>query len=229
MSRRTHDTIRAEPLAPAHRATPVALAIRRRVALAIRRRVACSLRAVPVALLTTMVLLARAGVEGVRAQEPGADPGSTPLDYRDELLGHFEQSSRKMLLLSEAMPAETYDWSPGEDVFSVARVYAHIARYNYLYLTENLGIEAPADVDWRNLESLTDKTAVREALLASIEHGRGAVSELDEAELTQTVRLYGRDVPGWAVLSQLVAHMNEHVGQAIAYARMNGVVPPWSR
>ena len=40
--------------------------------------------------------------------------------------------------------------------------------------------------------------------------------------------LYGRRVAGWAVLFQLIAHMNEHVGQSVSYARMNGIVPPWS-
>jgi uncharacterized damage-inducible protein DinB len=162
---------------------------------------------------------------GVEAQD--TQPAETA--FRDEFLGQFAASSRKMTMLSEAMPAETYGWSPGEGVFSVGRVYAHIARYNYLYLTENLGVEAPADVEWQDLESLTDKEAVRAALLASIEHVRNAVSGLDEEDLTRTVRLYGRDVPGWAVLFQLLAHMNEHVGQSIAYARMNDVVPPWSR
>lgn len=149
--------------------------------------------------------------------------------HRDEILRQFEASSRKLAMLSEAMPAETWDWSPGEGVYTVARVYAHIARYNYLYLHENLGIPAPEDVDWRDLESLTDRTAVRAALLASADHVRRSVSAMGEADLSSTVTLYGREVDAWAVLLQLVAHMNEHVGQAIAYARMNGVVPPWSR
>ncbi len=48
-------------------------------------------------------------------------------------------------------------------------------------------------------------------------------------DLAEGTQLYGRDVAKWAVLVQLLAHMNEHVGQSIAYARMNGVVPPWSR
>jgi uncharacterized damage-inducible protein DinB len=158
-----------------------------------------------------------------------AEAPATAADFRDEALRHFEMSSRKLVMLSEAMPAGTYDWQPGEGVFTVARVYAHIARYNYLYLHENLGIEAPEGVAWRELESRTDKAAVREALLASIEHVRGSVAGMTEAELSRTVELYGRDVPGWAVLFQLVAHMNEHVGQAIAYARTNGIVPPWSQ
>lgn len=188
------------------------------------------------AVLATVVGIA-GGHAPAGAQEaaPAAQEGESPADgipavqYRDELVRQFEQSSRKLMMLSDAMPAEDYGWSPGEGVYPVAQVYAHVARYNYLYLTENLGIEAPADVDWRSLESLTDKAAVRGALLASIDHVRGAVAEMDEAELTRTVRLYGREAPAWAVLFQLVAHMNEHVGQAVAYARMNGVVPPWSR
>lgn len=149
--------------------------------------------------------------------------------HRDQILRQLEASSRKLAMLSEAMPAETWDWSPGEGVYTVARVYAHVARYNYLYLHENLDVPAPEDVDWRDLESLTDKTAVREALLASADHVRRSVAAMGEADLSRTVTLYGREVSGSAVLLQLLAHMNEHVGQAIAYARMNGVVPPWSR
>jgi hypothetical protein len=28
---------------------------------------------------------------------------------------------------------------------------------------------------------------------------------------------------------RILAHVNEHMGQSVAYARMNGIVPPWSR
>lgn len=153
---------------------------------------------------------------------------SSPTDYRDEILGQFETSAEKMSQLSRAMPAEAYGWSP-EGAFSVARVYGHIARYNYLYLEENLGIAAPEGVDWQNFESLTDKETVVQALEESIAHVRGAIENMTEADLTRQTTLYGREVAGWAVLTQLVAHMNEHVGQSIAYARVNGIVPPWSR
>lgn len=176
--------------------------------------------AAPVRTLAAVVMLA-VTAPAVHAQTGG--------EFRDEFLRQFESSSRKLAMLSDAMPAESYPWSPAEGVFTVARVYAHIARYNYYYLHDSLGVPAPETVDWQNLESLTEKEAVRSALLASIEHVRRAVSTMTEDELTRSVTLYGRDVPGWAVLFQLLAHMNEHVGQSIAYARMNDVVPPWSR
>ncbi len=154
---------------------------------------------------------------------------STPKDYRDEFADHFDRSTRKLVLLSEAIPANLYTWSPGEGVMSIARVYTHIARYNYLYLEESLGIKAPPGVDWPNFESITDKAMVTELLGQSIEHVRASVNDMTEADLTRPAMLYGRSVGGWAVLFQLLAHMNEHVGQSIAYARMNDIVPPWSR
>ncbi|MDX1394915.1 MAG: DinB family protein [Gemmatimonadota bacterium] len=155
--------------------------------------------------------------------------GGVASQIRDEMLGQFNNSSLKMSALSAAMPAELYGWAPGEGVMTVATVYAHIARYNFMYLSDNLGIPAPDGVDWQNLESLTDKDAIVGALELSIEHVKTRVAEMSEAELAATTELYGREVPGWAVLVQLVSHMNEHVGQSVSYARMNDIVPPWSR
>ena len=160
---------------------------------------------------------------------PALSAQSAATDYRDEFLAHFGRSSQKMTQLSQAVPESLYTWSPGEGVMSIAQVYMHIARYNYLYLDGSLGMPAPDGVDWRNFESGTDKATITAALAASIEHVQQHVQGMSEADLTDMTTLYGRYAPGWAVLFQLLSHMNEHVGQSIAYARMNGIVPPWSR
>ena len=152
----------------------------------------------------------------------------TPTEIRDTMMGHFIGSSRKMTMLSAAMPDDLYTWSPGEGVMSVARVYAHIARYNFMYLEDNLGIAAPDDIDLDTMEDLTDPDAIRGFLERSIGHVRAHIPEMSAEKLAAETTLYGREVAGWAVLVQLVSHMNEHVGQAIAYARINGIVPPWS-
>ena len=65
------------------------------------------------------------------------------------------------------------------------------------------------------------------ALEDSRAYVRNAIKDMPAEALTKQTKLYGRDVQQWAVLVQLVAHMNEHLGQSIAYARMNGIVPPW--
>lgn len=154
---------------------------------------------------------------------------SAATDYRDEFLSHFKQSTDKITALAEAMPESLYRWSPGEGVMSVAQVYMHIARYNFGYPAGSLGIPAPSDLNLETMEAIRDKSKVREVFRRSVEHVVSAARGMTEADLTRVTRLYGRDVASWAVLFQLLAHMNEHVGQSIAYARMNGIVPPWSR
>jgi uncharacterized damage-inducible protein DinB len=154
-----------------------------------------------------------------------------PPDFLEEFEGQFGASASKLVALARAMPAESYAWSPGEGVYSVARVYAHISHYNYMYPHQNLDRPTPfsASEYGRWEEEVTDKDEVLEILEGSMEYVRSIASEMGASDLDRKTRLYGREVGEWAVLFQLIAHMNEHLGQAIAYARMNGVVPPWSR
>jgi uncharacterized damage-inducible protein DinB len=106
----------------------------------------------------------------------------------------------------------------------------HIARYNYMYPQTSLGVALPEGIDYsRWEEDVTEKAAVVPILEQSMAHVRALATAMTDADLARMNRLYGRDVPQWAVLLQLITHMNEHLGQEIAYARMNGVVPPWSR
>ena len=78
-------------------------------------------------------------------------------------------------------------------------------------------------------QSTAAKADVVALLRSSREHVQQLVRGMTDEQLAAPTRLYGRDVPQWSVLLQLLAHMNEHLGQSIAYARMNGVVPPWSQ
>ena len=88
---------------------------------------------------------------------------------------------------------------------SVANVYAHIARYNYMYLAENLGIPAPAGVDYEKMEDLTNKEDIVAALVASVRHARTAIAAMNSDALTRETTLYGRKVESWSVVVQLVA------------------------
>ena len=154
---------------------------------------------------------------------------STPASSRAELLRQFNTSASKFEALAAAMPAEKFNWSPGPGVMTVAEVYAHVANYNYAYPSQNMGVAAPRGVSLDTLERMKDKAQIVALLKSSAEYVRQGVQQMPETQLGQPTQLYGRTVPQWSVLLQLVAHMNEHLGQSIAYARMNGVVPPWSR
>jgi uncharacterized damage-inducible protein DinB len=192
-------------------------------------------RALPLAAAALLLASAAAGAQTVRAGRP-AQPAparnaapAAPAAAKAELLAQFDMSARKFEALAEAMPADKFGWSPGPGVMTVARVFGHVARYNYGYPSENMGVAAPAGVGLDTLERMTDKAQLVALLRQSAEYVRQAVRQMPDEQLARPTQLYGREVPQWSVLLQLVAHMNEHLGQSIAYARMNGVVPPWSQ
>ncbi|MEM8484652.1 MAG: DinB family protein [Bacteroidota bacterium] len=149
--------------------------------------------------------------------------------FKAEFLRHFNTSARKFLALAEAMPAELYAWRPDNEAMSVEEVYMHIARYNYNHPHTYLDTTLPADVNLDAMASVTGKQNVLEHLRASVAYVKATTDELGAAGMNVSTRLYGRETEGWGVLFQLITHMNEHLGQSIAYARMNGVTPPWSR
>ena len=153
----------------------------------------------------------------------------TRAQIRSQLMGHFEESMGKVIALAEAMPQNRYDWRPEGEAMSVARVYGHIARYNYYYPQSSLGIAPPTGLRLDTLEAMSDKAQIVRLLKQSSDHVRQVMKEMPAEQIEAMTTLYGRSVPRWAVMLQLVAHMNEHLGQSIAYARSNTIVPPWSR
>ena len=158
-----------------------------------------------------------------------AEGQDAPTGFRAEFLHQFDMSMRKIIALAEAVPAETYPRRAVPAVAPLAQTFAHIAQYNYEYPARAMGISAPAGIDRDTLERVNQKPQVIALLNRSAEHVRQAVRSMPEAQLARETVLYGRRVQQWAVLLQLLAHMDDHMGQLIAYSRVSGVVPPWSQ
>ena len=152
-----------------------------------------------------------------------------PAGFRDEFLHQFDNSMARVIALAEAVPAETYARRAVPTVQPLGQIFAHIARYNYEYPARAMGVAPPAGIDRDTLERVGEKAQVVALLRRSAEHVRAVVRRMPEAQLGRPTTLYGRRVPQWAVLFHLIAHMDDHLGQSIAYARVAGVVPPWSR
>ena len=148
---------------------------------------------------------------------------------RDEMMRHFDESMSKVIALAAAMPADKFTWKPSEPSMPVGQVYGHIARYNFDYITSEMGAPAAAGVGRDTLERMRDKAQLVALLRKSSDFVKASVGAMPAAQLDRNTTLYGRQVPQWAVLVQLVAHMNEHLGQSIAYARANNIAPPWSQ
>lgn len=156
--------------------------------------------------------------------------------FRAELIRDVEQLEQKYLGLADAMIGK-YEWRPGEGVRSVSEVLMHVAGASYL-IPIAFGHQPPEQyrgADRREttskivaLEKITDPERVKAELQHSFMHAKHAIAGVQDSQLDETVRLFGMDMTKRAALNLLVTHMHEHLGQSIAYARTNGVVPPWS-
>jgi uncharacterized damage-inducible protein DinB len=142
------------------------------------------------------------------------------------LLRNWEGVNKKLVALAEAIPAENYGWRPMEGVRSVSETFMHVAGANY-FLSSPFGTEMPEGV--RELEQITDKAKVVETLQDSIDKAGTALKNLDVTRGTEELDLFGRTMTRNDVVLILLSHAHEHLGQAIAYARSNEIVPPWSQ
>jgi uncharacterized damage-inducible protein DinB len=150
--------------------------------------------------------------------------------FRDLFLAQLTDVETKVVSLAEAMPAEKYSWSPGEGVRSNKEVYLHIGLANYLF-TSFIGAKPPLPMkDLMGMEKAAmDKAAVVKAVKDSFAHARKTVEGLSNADMEKPTKMFGKDSTYQAVLFTMANHMHEHLGQSIAYARTNGIMPPWTK
>jgi len=153
-------------------------------------------------------------------------PGVT--GYRSEVLAEVIVQENKFERLAEAIPADKYNWRPAPDVRSVAEVFLHVSTANY-NLYKLVGAAPPDGIDLKGLEkSTSDKAKVIATLKDSYAHARKAISSMPDADLEKSMDWFGGKNTERGALIFIVRHGAEHLGQSIAYARVIGVVPPWT-
>src|SRR4051812_13306308 len=153
-------------------------------------------------------------------------PGVT--GYRGEVMAEVMVQEDKFTRLAEAIPADKYNWRPAADVRSFAEVFLHVSAANY-NLYKLVGTPPPTGVDVKNLEkSTTEKGKVVATLKDSFAHAKQAIKAMPDADLEKSMDWFGGKNTERGVLLFIVRHAAEHLGQSIAYARMAGVVPPWT-
>jgi len=142
--------------------------------------------------------------------------------------GEWGHVSRQLVALAEAIPSEKFAWRPAPGVRSTAEVFMHIAIANF-YLLSATGPKMPADLKSVNLEkTVTAKAEVINWLKRSLDAVQSAHAGLTSADLQRKVKVSDRDANVDGMYLRIIVHANEHMGQLVAYARMNGIVPPWS-
>lgn len=186
-------------------------------------------KSIHIALVITLVL---AFVKGnVLAQIPQSDNVLI-----NEFIGQAEFIEDRLLQLAEEMPQSVYEWRPAEGVRSVSEAFLHAAFANYICVTVSGG-EVPEDkgfvMDFSKVNEwdtqTTDKKEVKSKVQESFDVLRSRMQELTEDDLNREVEVFGMTMSVRNFIISMIAHAHEHLGQEIAYARMNGVTPPWSK
>jgi uncharacterized damage-inducible protein DinB len=155
-------------------------------------------------------------------------PAQTPEGIWQGYDGEWKHVSQQLISLAEATPAEKYAWRPAPGVRSTSEVYMHLVIANF-YLLSVTGPKMPADLNEKMEKSVTSKEEVISWLKRSLEAVKTAHAAITPKDLERQVKIAGRDATVDGMYLRIIVHANEHMGQLIAYARMTGVVPPWSK
>jgi uncharacterized damage-inducible protein DinB len=143
--------------------------------------------------------------------------------------GEWRHVSDELLTLAEATPENNFAWRPAPGVRSTSEVYMHIAQANFFLLSVT-GPKMPKEMESNEVEkTITSKAEVISWLKRSLEAVKQAHLAETQAHLALHVKVEGRDSTVDNMYLRIIVHDNEHEGQLIAYARMTGVVPPWSK
>lgn len=153
-----------------------------------------------------------------------------------DLVKDLSQVESKLVGLAKAMTADQYKWRPGEGVRSVGEVFLHVAADNY-FLPAAMGMAAPASTgitgdEYTAVMAFEKQQLGRDAIIAELEssfaHLKKSLGEMPRERMRESVSVFGQDFTIREFMILATTHVHEHLGQMIAYARTNGVVPPWS-
>jgi len=177
--------------------------------------------------LTLVTLAALAGTAA-----PLAAQAQSSAQLRTQYVSDIESLGSKFAELADAMGGDSYSWRPMEGVRSVSEVYMLVAAESYLVpgfwnATPPEGI-TPGPSAFATLSKISDKNEVVGHVKKSFDYFKGVVAGLSDEQMASTVKFFGREGSVADALYAILSDMHEHLGQAIAYARMNKVVPPWT-
>ena len=177
-----------------------------------------------------LVLVGLAASAPARAQDVMNKDSAAAV--KASFLADLDTLRGKFVGLAEAFPQDKYAWRPMEGVRSVSEVLMLAAMEGYSFIPNSFGAK-PADLGTREemgkLRTLSDKAQVIAHLNKGFAHAKTALQGLDAATLTGKRKVMGQDMSVTDAALAIGGDLHEHLGQLIAYARTNHIVPPWSK
>lgn len=177
------------------------------------------------AAVTLLALPAQSGAQDALSKEAAAA-------VKTAFLADLETMRGKFVGLANAFPQDKYTWRPMDGVRSVSEVLMLAAMEGYSFVPNGFGGK-PASLgsqeEVAKIRALSDKAAVIDHLNKGFAHAKAQLEAVDAATLTGKRKLMNREMSIVEVSQFIGGDLHEHLGQMIAYARMNRIVPPWSK
>ena len=154
-----------------------------------------------------------------------------------EMHSDVGEVQKKLIDLANAIPESAYGWRPGPGVRTIGELFKHVSADNYL-IPIMMGAPAPSAsgisaTDMKSVGVYESRTATKAQIVSELEasfaHLHGAMRLTTDTNLSEMLKFFGQDMSRQKVMLLTVTHLHEHLGQGIAYARSNNVVPPWSK
>ena len=185
--------------------------------------------------LCFIALVCCSSVPAVAQEKPAATQEKPPISTivptsgpRLEFLDEVSFYEQRFLRLADAVPSDKYNWRPAEGVRTMGEVYAHVANSNYAF-ARMLGTPPPAGFDPKiAIASGGDKAKDIQELKDSFVHFRNAILAIKDSELEKEIKGPRGQTTFRGLFFLISGHYGEHLGQAVAYARANSIVPPWT-
>jgi hypothetical protein len=159
---------------------------------------------------------------------------ASAVEYRKQFLTDLDTLQSKVVALANAVPADKYSWRPAEGVRSFGEVFMHIASEHYIFTPMSFGAPRSPVIprgqdEFKKFEANSSKDSVLKYLNDGFAYTKASLAAIPDDSLVGQRKLFGRDFTVMETGIGMTADLHEHLGQLIAYARMNGITPPWSK
>jgi uncharacterized damage-inducible protein DinB len=178
--------------------------------------------------LVFALLASGTAARGAAQAAQAADKTSPSYDMKAQSLFDLEDMHKKFVRLAEAIPAEKYTWRPGDGVRSISEAFLHVADMNFQMPLAIGATPAPGYKKEGYDKSTTDKAAIIEQLSQSFRYVHAYVEQMTNADFAKPETKFGSEANAGDIIYIIITDDHEHLGQSVAYARVNGIVPPWT-
>ncbi len=127
----------------------------------------------------------------------------------------------------DAMPEDGINFKPTPEMRSFAEQMLHLANGNFNFAAAASGKANPYQgKNLEKMEGFNTKAALTKVVMESYDFVIAALKAIPDAQMSQNIKLFGRDMTREVSLHKLFEHQTHHRGQTTVYLRLKGVKPP---